>query len=675
MNRGVSIPSSGVGASEASIAGCGRLGRADCRSIMSAASPLPSASPASTPAEDGGGGHARSGFWTLTLGSVGVVYGDIGTSPLYALKESLKAAAAGGELTEPMILGIVSLVLWTLVVIVTLKYVLLIMSMDNEGEGGTLVLMALVQRALGHRAVAITLLGMMGAALFYGDAMITPAISVLSAVEGMKLIAPSLDPWVVPSSLVILVLLFAVQSRGTAKVAFVFGPVTLVWFVAISAGGLPLILAEPRILLALSPVPGLHFLLTHGATGLIALGSVFLAVTGAEALYADMGHFGRNPIRTAWFALVLPALALCYLGQGALLLRTPEALENPFYLMFPAWALVPMVCLATAATIIASQAVITGAFSITREAIQLGLLPRMEIRRTSETEKGQIYVPRINFMLLLAVLLLVYGFRTSDSLASAYGIAVTGTMIVTAVLAFFVLTRVWSWSTPRALAVILPFAAIDIVFLSANLAKIVEGGWLPLLVAAGLMLVMLTWRRGSGLMAEKVRKQEVPLRSFVASLERKAPERARGTAVFLTGDLEHAPAALLHNLKHNKVLHERNLVVHVATQDTPRWPAEDRVACEKVGETFWLVTLRFGFMETPDVPKALLGCRSFGWSFDLMAASFFISRRVLRPALRSRLPKWQETLFIRLARNASDASEHFRIPSGRTIELGTQVSV
>jgi KUP system potassium uptake protein len=638
---------------------------------MSASTAAPVNSAAGDPATP----HRKSGFFALALGSVGVVYGDIGTSPLYALKESLTAAADGGQLTEPMVLGVVSLVLWTLVVIVTLKYVMLIMSMDNDGEGGTLTLMALVQKVMGHKGRAIVLLGMAGAALFYGDAVITPAISVLSAVEGLNLVAPGLDPWIVPLSLAILVTLFAVQSRGTASVAFVFGPITAVWFAAIGLGGLAHILDAPRILLALSPSYGISFLLTHGVAGLVALGAVFLAVTGAEALYADMGHFGRGPIRAAWLAVVLPALALCYLGQGALLLAKPEALENPFYLLFPSWALLPMVVLATAATIIASQAVITGAFSITQQAIQLGLLPRMEIRQTSAHEKGQIYVPRINWLVLVAVLFLVYAFKSSAALASAYGIAVTGTMVVTAVLAYFVLTRVWSWPAWKAAALIGPFLAVDFVFLGANLLKLFEGGWLPVLVGFGLMLVMVTWRRGTALLADRARRQEVPLRGFIESLAKRPPGRAKGTAVFMTSDLDHVPTGLLHNLKHNKVLHERNLIVRVVTDDSPRIDPAHRSHAERLSDEFWLVTLRFGFMEAPDVPQALANCPELGSRFDLMSTSFFISRRVLRQAAQSRMPRWQEILFIRLAQNASDATDHFRIPTGRTIELGTQVAV
>ena len=618
---------------------------------------------------------AGAGFATLTLGCIGVVYGDIGTSPLYALKESLSAAAGGGAVTEAMVLGVMSLVLWTLIVIVTLKYVLLIMSMDNEGEGGTLTLMALVQRVMGHRVRGVVLLGMAGAALFYGDAVITPAISVLSAVEGLKLFAPDLDPWIVPISSVILVLLFAAQSRGTASVAVVFGPVMVVWFAAIAIGGAIHVAAMPRVLLAVSPTYGIQFLATHGVAGLVALGAVFLAVTGAEALYADMGHFGSRPIRLAWLAFVLPSLALCYLGQGALLLQSPEAIENPFFLLFPGWALLPMVGLATAATIIASQAVITGAFSITQQAIQLGLLPRTEIRRTSETEKGQIYVPQVNALLLVAVLFLVYAFKTSSALASAYGIAVTGTMVVTAVLAFLVLSRVWGWSTSRAAALILPFLLIDLIFLGANLLKLFDGGWLPLTIGLGLMVLMVTWRRGAGLLAERARREEVELRPFIASLERRPPERVNGVAVFLTGDPDHVPKALLHNLKHNKVLHERNVILTVVVEDVPRFDPERRASCERISDAFSIVRLHFGFMEAPDVPKALQAFKGLGWPYNVMSTSFYISRRVLRPASQSRMPRWQETLFIRLARNASDASDHFCIPSGRTIEVGTQVSV
>jgi KUP system potassium uptake protein len=623
----------------------------------------------------GASSHARAGFWTMTLGSVGVVYGDIGTSPLYALKESLVAASAGGALTREMVFGVVSLVLWALIIVVTLKYVLLIMRMDNNGEGGTLTLMALLQRVMGHNMAVITFLGMMGAALFYGDAIITPAISVLSAVEGLKLVTPALDPFVLPLSLLILVGLFAVQSRGTAAVASWFGPITAVWFVAMAIGGLVHIADDPSILGAVSPVYGIRFLLDHGIAGLFALGAVFLAVTGAEALYADMGHFGRKPIQFAWMALVLPSLAVNYLGQGALLLGHPEALENPFYLLYPDWALLPMVVMASLATIIASQAVITGAFSITQQAMQLGLLPRLEILRTSETEKGQIYIPRINWILLIAVVFLVLVFKSSSALAAAYGIAVTGTMVVTTILAFVVLWKCWKWSPALAALVIAPFLVIDVVFLSANLLKIHEGGWMPLAVGAALLVAMLTWRRGGRILSEKAHKEEVPLREFVAMLEKRSLDRVQGTAVFLTGNPDNVPSALLHNLKHNKVLHQHNVILSVVTEDTPRVEEENRAIVEPLSDSFTRVTLRFGFMETPNVPKALPACRAQGWRLDIMHTSFFFSRRALRPSAHSTMPGWQDKLFIRLARSASDISEHFCIPTSRAVEVGSQVTV
>ena len=625
----------------------------------------------------GPGAHApaRTSFWTLMLGSVGVVYGDIGTSPLYALKESLTAASAGGALTPEMVFGVVSLVLWALIVVVTLKYVLLILRMDNNGEGGTLTLMATVQRVMGRRAALITGLGMVGAALFYGDAIITPAISVLSAVEGLKLVTPALEPFVLPVSLAILVALFAVQSRGTAAVAAWFGPITAVWFVAMALGGLIHIADGPGILAAISPVHGFRFLLDHGSAGLYALGAVFLAVTGAEALYADMGHFGRKPIQAAWLGLVFPSLVVNYLGQGALLLASPEKLENPFYLLYPAWALLPMVVLASMATIIASQAVITGAFSLTQQAIQLGFLPRFEIRRTSETEKGQIYIPTINWLLLAAVILLVVVFKSSSALAAAYGIAVTGTMVVTAVLAFFVLWKCWNWSPAASALVVAPFLAVDVVFLLANLLKVHEGGWMPLLVGAVLLVVMLTWRRGARILAEKAHREEVPLADFVARIEKRSPDRVEGTAIFLTGSPDKVPSALLHNLKHNRVLHRHNVILNVITEDTPRVEDGNRASVERFSDGFSRVTLRFGFMEAPDVPKALLACRALGWDFDPMRSSFFLSRRALRPAERSTMPLWQDKLFIGLARKASDVSDHFRIPADRAVEVGSRVTV
>ena len=505
--------------------------------------------------------------------------------------------------------------------------------------------------------------------------MLTPALSVLSAIEGLKIVTPAFDPFIVPLTVVILVVLFAVQSRGTAKVAAFFGPITLVWFIAIAIPGAAFIAANPEVLLAFNPLYGVQFLGSHGMIGLITLGAVFLAVTGAEALYADLGHFGRRPIQIAWVGLVLPALAINYLGQGALVLGNPKAIENPFFLLYPDWALLPMVVLATAATVIASQAVITGAYSLTQQAIQLGLLPRLEIRHTSEAHYGQIYMPRVNAFLLVGVLLLVLMFRSSSALASAYGIAVTGTMVVTGVMAFVVVWKVWKWSPVAAAALMVPFILIDLTFLGANLLKVVEGGWVPLALGGLVMVVMYTWRRGSRLLFEKTRRQETPLEALVAMLEKKPPIRVPGTAVFLTSDPSSAPTALMHSLKHYKVLHEKNVILTIETADMPRVDPAERVRIEAVGETFSRVVLRFGFMETPNVPKALAIARKHGWTFDIMSTSFFLSRRSLKPAAKSGMPRWQDRLFIMLTRVANDATDYFQIPTGRVVEVGTQVTI
>jgi KUP system potassium uptake protein len=619
--------------------------------------------------------YPRSRLWTLGLGSIGVVYGDIGTSPLYALKESLTAAAAGGPLAEPMVIGVMSLMLWALTVIVTLKYVWLIMSADNHGEGGTLSLMALLQQAMGRNLLMISLLGMAGAALFYGDAIITPAISVLSAVEGLKLVAPAFDPFILPLSMIIIVALFFVQSRGTAIVAGWFGPIMMIWFLVMALGGIVHLANNPGILAAVNPVHAVDFMLTHGHAGLLALGAVFLTVTGAEALYADMGHFGSRPIRAAWLVVVMPSLLLNYLGQGALLLSYPDRLENPFFLLYPDWALLPMVLLATVATIIASQAVISGAFSLTHQAMQLGLLPRMEMRRTSETEKGQIYIPRVNWLLLVAVLYIVFAFRSSSALASAYGVAVTGTMVITSVMAFLVMWKCWQWKVASAALVIAPFLAVDLIFLLANLLKIFEGGWLPLAVGASLMLVMLTWHRGTRILAAISRQNEVSLADFIAMIGKSSITHASGTAVFLTGNPAATPTALLHNLKHNKVLHQNNIVLHVIAEDTPRVAESDRISMDRLSEHFTAIAMRFGYMESPNVPVGLASCRTSGLKFDVMSTSFFLSRRALRPAPQSRMPRWQEKLFIGLARSSDDASRYFHIPSGRAVEIGTQIII
>jgi KUP system potassium uptake protein len=620
--------------------------------------------------------HSTARFKALLIGSIGVVYGDIGTSPLYAFREAVVAASgSAGAVTSQAVLGVLSLILWALIIVVTLKYVVILLRADNNGEGGTLALMALAQRAVGHGAGAIVLLGIISGALFYGDAVITPALSVLSAIEGIKLVTETFEPYVVPLTVLILVLLFSAQSRGTARVAAFFGPVMCIWFAVIAIAAISPVMRHPEVLLALNPLHAVWFMLHHGIIGFVTLGAVFLAVTGAEALYADLGHFGKRPIQTAWLFIVLPSLALNYLGQGALVIADPRAVENPFFLMFPDWALIPMVVLATAATVIASQAVITGAYSLTRQAIQLGLLPRFEIRHTSETHSGQIYIPRINMLLFVSVILLVLMFRSSSALASAYGISVTGTMVVTAMMGFVVIWRVWRWSALAAAALIAPFLFLDLTFLAANLLKVFEGGWVPLALGAVVMMLMYTWRRGSRLLFEKSRKLEFPLLDLVAMLEKRPPQRVSGTAVFLTSDPASAPTALMHSLKHYKVLHEKNVILTIETAPTPRIDPAERVRLEQISATFTKVTLRFGFMETPNVPKSLAIARKLGWQFDIMSTSFFLSRRALKPAAHSGMPSWQDHLFIALSRTANDATDYFQIPSGRVVEVGTQVTI
>ena len=617
--------------------------------------------------------HPQAGFWSMALGSIGVVYGDIGTSTLYALRESLAHVAHDG-LERSEVLGVVSLLLWALIFIVTVKYVLFLMRADNNGEGGTLSLLALAESALGRRTPIVFMLGAAGAALFYGDAIITPAVSVLSALEGLKVVTPVFDGYILPLTIIVLVILFAVQSGGTGAVAAWFGPITLVWFIAIGGVGAWHVVDDPGILAAFDPRQAVAFLIHHKIVGFVVLGSVFLAVTGAEALYADMGHFGRRPIQIAWLCVVFPALALNYLGQGAFVLTHPEAIENPFYLMFPSWALIPMVLLATMATVIASQAVITGAFSLTQQAIQLGLLPRFEIRHTSETTAGQIYMPRVNWLLLAGVLFLVVLFKTSSNLASAYGIAVTGTMIVTSALAFVVLWKSWKWPLPLAALTIAPFLAVEGVFLVANALKLVDGGYVPLLLAAGMVIAMWTWVRGTQIVFDKSRRESVPLADLVRMLGRSAPFRAPGTAVFLTSDPETAPAALMHNLKHNNVLHKKNIILTVKTLRTPT-VQENRVFIEHLSDDFTRIVLNFGYMETPNVPRTLANCRKMGVKFDIMTTSFFVGRRSFKPSANSDMPLWQDKLFIALAKDAANATDFYHIPSGRVVELGQQITV
>ena len=617
--------------------------------------------------------HAHGGFWSLVVGSVGVVYGDIGTSPLYAFREALGPARADNILLREEVLGTASLILWALFLIVTVKYVVILLRMDNNGEGGILSLMALARKALGGSRIVLTL-GLLGAALFYGDAIITPAISVLSAVEGLKLVTPAFENSVLPITVGIIVALFLVQSRGTSKVAAFFGPVMVVWFLALAAAALPYVVRNPGVFAAVNPWYAVHYLLGHGTGALVALGAVFLAVTGAEALFADLGHFGRKPIQIAWIGLVFPALALNYLGQTALVLEKPDT-SDPFYQLVPEWGLLPMVILATLATVTASQAVITGAFSLSRQAIQLGLLPRMEIRHTSESHSGQIYLPQINTLLLLGVVALAVLFRTSSALASAYGIAVTGTMLLTASMTYLVMWKMWRWSPLASAAVMLPFIVIEFLFLLSNLLKVVEGGYVPLLLAGGLIILMWTWVRGVTILFNKTRKTDVPVLELVGMLEKSPPHHVRGTAVFLTSDPEIAPAALLHNLKHNKVLHEKNVILTVETVDTPRSNEADKVRIEPIGPHFYKVVMKFGFMETPNIPKTLTLLRRQGFKFDIMATSFFLSRRSIRPAAHSGMPLWQDRIFITLAKNANDATDFFQIPTGRVVEVGTQVTV
>src|SRR6266404_5990880 len=591
-------------------------------------------------------GLASTGFWALTLGSIGVVFGDIGTSPLYAFREAVASAAQGQPVTRVIVLGVLSLILWALFIVVTAKYVLLLLRADNNGEGGTLSLMALGQRALGRKSWPLLALGVVGASMFIGDSMITPAITVLSAVEGLKLAAPALEHFVVPLTVFILVALFSVQSSGTARVASAFGPVMVVWFSTIAVMGLIHISDDPSVLAAINPWYGIQFLLSHGVIGLVTLGAVFLAVTGGEALYADLGHFGRKPIQGAWLYFVLPSLLINYFGQGALVLSNPAAIENSFYRMVPDILLLPLVVLATAATVIASQAVITGAYSLIRQAVQLGLLPRFEVRYTSETHAGQIYLPRVNRMLLIGVVLLVLLFRSSSGLASAYGIAVSTTMVV-----------------------------VDMTFFAANLLKLLEGAWVPLLFGFTVAIMIWTWRRGAAILTMKTRRIEVPLKDLIKSLEKRPPHIVKGTAVFLTSDPNFVPTALLHNLKHNKVLHEHNVILTIETAQTPRVDPAERVRMETISDKFATVRLRFGFMESPNVPKALVIARKLGWQFDIMATSFFVSRRSLKPSSQSGMPLWQDHLFIAMSRSANDATDYFQIPTGRVVEVGTQVTI
>jgi len=619
--------------------------------------------------------HPKAGFWTLTIGSIGVVYGDIGTSPLYALKETAAAASAGGPLTREIVLGVLSLIVWALLLVVTIKYVVILLRADNKGEGGTLTLVALAQRALGRRHHGVLALGLIGAGLFYGDAVITPAISVLSAVEGLKLITPGLESYILPITIGILIVLFSVQSHGTGRVGMLFGPIMIIWFAALAFTGAINIANDPGIMVALNPYHAVRFFIDHSHLSVAVLGAVCLSVTGAEALYTDLGHFGRGPIRTAWLGFIFPALVINYFGQGALVLSNPAAIEHPIYFLVPEWALPIMIVLATSAAFIACQAVITGAFSLTRQAIQLGLLPRLEIRFTSASHQGQIFLPRINILLLCGVITLVLAFQSSSQLAHAYGISVFGTMVVTSSLAIIVIWKNWRWPLGLAIATMLPFLLIDLSFLAANFSKILTGGYVPILLGLVLITIMWTWVKGTKILFDKTRKTDVPLAELVAMLGKSSPHRVKGTAVFLTSDPDTSPAALLHNLKHNKVLHEKNVILTVKTVDTPRVSNNDRVELEKISDAFWRVKMTYGYMETPNIPRGLAVLRKHGFKFDIMATSFFLSRRSIRPAAQSGMPLWQDRLFIGLAKTANDATNFFQIPTGRVVEVGTQVTI
>ncbi len=620
---------------------------------------------------------ARSSTPALALGALGVVFGDIGTSPLYAIRESLHAAAPAGDMTGA-VYGVLSLVFWAVTIIVSIKYVLFIMSAENKGEGGILALMAMGAQAKPHdarRRNIILGLAMVGAALFYGDSIITPAISVLSAVEGLEVFAPSLDTVVVPAALIILVLLFAIQARGTETIGLLSGPVMAVYFLVIAIAGAVQIVQNPVVLLAANPAYGLTFALASPHIGFLTLGSVFLAVTGAEAVYADMGHFGRLPIRIAWFAFVFPALIINYFGQGALVLGHPEAAENPFYRMVPGALLVPLIVLATLATVIASQAVISGAFSLTRQAIQLGLVPRMQVTHTSASARGQIYMPAVNWILLVAVALVVVGFRSSSALANAYGIAVTGTMVATTMLSFFVTRDVWKWPMWQTLLVTGGFLIVDITFLCANLLKFAQGGWLPLTVGFAVALLIMTWRQGREIILAIRRESAMPLDAFIKNISASSVHRVKGTAVYMTAATDGVPHALLHNLKHNQVLHEHVVFLTVTVEETPRVPDEERIEVIPLSKRFWRVILRYGFVERVNVPEALANAGAQGLPMEPMLTSYFLGRETLVPSVHPRMMIWRENLFIMMMRLAQSAPDFFNIPADRVIEVGTKVEI
>ena len=613
----------------------------------------------------------------LAFGALGVVFGDIGTSPLYTLQEVF-SSDYGLHVNQASVFGVLSLVFWSLVLVVTVKYVYFVMRADNKGEGGIMALMALAQKSVrGSPKLRwlVAVAAIFGAALFYGDGVITPAISVLSAVEGVKVAAPALTPWVVPISVAILLGLFLLQKFGTARVGGLFAPVMCVWFAAIALLGLHMIARAPEILQALNPYYAVLFFRSHGIEAFLALGGVVLAVTGTEALYADMGHFGKKPIRMAWMGFVFPALLCNYFGQGALMLRHPEASANPFYLLVPHVLLIPMIVLASIATVIASQAVISGAYSMTREAVQLGFSPRMRVVHTSSSMSGQIFVPWINGMLLVLVIAAVIGFRSSANLGAAYGIAVTGTMVTTTLLALLVALRLWRWKWHTVLAFGIPLLIIDCAFFGANLLKVEHGGWFPLALGILVFTVMTTWRRGRELVLRQLKLGGIALPPFIESIAEHPPARVPGTAVFMTANLNAVPHAMLHSLKHYKVLHERNVLLSVETLETPFADQSERVELQDLGQSFHTVMLRFGFMEDPDVPAALAACAQQGLGFDMMDTTFFLSRETVVATKHPGMARWRDKLFVFLSRNAMPATAFFHIPGNRLVELGTQVEI
>lgn len=613
---------------------------------------------------------------TLTLAALGVVYGDIGTSPLYSIKEVFGGAHHPVPITPDNVLGILSLFLWSLIIVVTLKYVAFIMRANNKGEGGIIALMTLALHKGNpdswQQKLLITL-GLFGAALFYGDGVITPAISVLSAVEGLELITPTFKPYILPITLAIVVGLFVIQRRGTATVGALFGPVMLLWFAVLALLGGISIVQHPAVLAAINPLYGFNFLLGNSLLGFFALGAVVLCITGAEALYADMGHFGAKPIQYAWLGYVMPALIINYFGQGALLLADPSAVENPFYRLAPEWALYPLVILSTIATVIASQAVISGAFSITQQAIQLGYTPRLEVQHTSDQEIGQIYLPALNWLLLVSIIALVIGFGSSSNLAAAYGIAVTGTMLITNILAIAVAVRLWNWSPLRAIFGALPFIVIDLGFFLANSVKIPDGGWFPLAFGLAIFVLLTTWKRGRELLHNRLAADALQLKPFIDDVTQSGVSRVPGTAIFMTPDPDSVPHAMLHSLKHYKALHEQVVILSVSVFDVPFVPDIDRVEVRHLSGNFSQVIVQYGFKDEPDIPAALLLCTDSGLSIDMMDTSFFLGRETLIPRLGSEMAYWRELLFVAMFRNAGSATAFFKIPSNRVVELGSQV--